>query len=335
MKSALLEQYIREFIEDYSLEKGLLPQTVENKRLSMRLFLRFLNGRDVIVPLIREYVSILRQRLMTASVRNEIKNLRALGNFLVKRRYITPENNWADQITMPRLIKEPLRVPDVQTMEQVIISGTEPQSYENERCRQAKVEQRFALQFGLRTGLRSEELRTLEPTRFYLDQAEPTFSVKGKGSKVRYLPVPLDMVEVIKERCREPRKYVFNVSEKTLNVALFRGAKKLNIVEHVHAHSLRHSFATELLRLGTPIEMVSKMLGHANIQLTYDTYSHLIPNDFALHIARLPVIQAKLPAQTIFDKVIEAVKATGVLKDVRFSHEIKKLGNQLVITIGG
>lgn len=333
MKKSLLEQYVHEFLEDYSLEKGLLPSTVENKRVSMELFMRFVGDRDVTVPLIREYLSILRQRRMTASVRNEIKNLRALGNFLVKRRYITPEDNWADQITMPRLIKEPLRVPDVQTMERIIIAGTEPGKNENRRCRLSKIEQRLALQFAVRTGVRSEELRTLPPTRFYLDQAQPTFSVEGKGKKVRYIPVPPDMIEVIKERCREPRKYVFSVSERVLNDALVRGAKALGVVEHVHAHSLRHSFASELLRLGMPIEVVGKILGHANVQLTYSTYAHLIPNDFAVHMARLPIVQARLSPSTIFDTVIQAVKSTGVLKDAKFSHEIKREGNQLIIII--
>lgn len=329
----MLERYVHEFLEDFSLEKGLLPSTVENKRVSMRIFLRFVGDRDVTVPLIREYISSLRQRRMTSAVRNEIKNLRALGNFLVKRRYIKPEDNWADQITMPKLIKEPLRVPDMQTMERIILAGTEAQSYENERCRLAKTEHRVAFQFALRTGLRSGELRTLEPTRFYLDKEDPTFSVKGKGGKVRYLPVPADMVDVIKERCREIRKYVFNVSERTFNDALLRGAKKEGVVEHVHMHTLRHCFATELLRIGTPIEVVSKMLGHANIQLTFDTYAHLIPNDFAIHMAKLPVVQVRLPVLTIFDTVVAAVKQTGVFKDTRFAHEVKKEGNHLTISL--
>jgi hypothetical protein len=41
-------------------------------------------------------------------------------------------------------------------------------------------------------------------------------------------------------------------------------------------HWLRHTYATELLRRGTPIETVSK-LGHASITTTIDTYGHLTP----------------------------------------------------------
>ena len=42
-------------------------------------------------------------------------------------------------------------------------------------------------------------------------------------------------------------------------------------------HQLRHSFASELLMSGVPIFKVSRWLGHASIQLTADTYGHLIP----------------------------------------------------------
>ena len=42
-------------------------------------------------------------------------------------------------------------------------------------------------------------------------------------------------------------------------------------------HRLRHTFASELLTNGVPIFKVSKWLGHSSIQLTSDTYGHLVP----------------------------------------------------------
>jgi integrase/recombinase XerD len=44
-------------------------------------------------------------------------------------------------------------------------------------------------------------------------------------------------------------------------------------------HWLRHTYATELLRRTTPIETVSKLLGHASITTTIDIYGHLTPQD--------------------------------------------------------
>jgi integrase/recombinase XerD len=45
------------------------------------------------------------------------------------------------------------------------------------------------------------------------------------------------------------------------------------------AHSLRHTYATDLLRRGLPAEMVQKLLGHASVSTTIDTYAHLGVDD--------------------------------------------------------
>ncbi|MGI8872788.1 MAG: tyrosine-type recombinase/integrase, partial [Egibacteraceae bacterium] len=40
-------------------------------------------------------------------------------------------------------------------------------------------------------------------------------------------------------------------------------------------HWLRHTYATDLLRRGTPVEVVRELLGHASVSTTIDTYAHL------------------------------------------------------------
>lgn len=44
-------------------------------------------------------------------------------------------------------------------------------------------------------------------------------------------------------------------------------------------HWLRHTYATRLLRTGTPVEVVSKLLGHASITTTAEIYGHLSSED--------------------------------------------------------
>ncbi len=243
------------------------------------------------------------------------------------------EEDWSDQISMPKYVKQPLQVPDQVTIERVIIEGTNPQKGENERCKRAKTETRDALLFCLRHGLRSEELRSLETSQVSLDSDTPTFSFKRKGGKVMTLPITKDMVPMLKERCSTPRRLIFTVSEKTLNTALQRGAERLKITEPVHCHTLRHCFATELLRKGVPIEQVSAILGHSNIQLTYSYYQHLIPTDFSLHMAKQTIVRERLSAPTIFDNVVKAVESTGVTKDARFKHFIERGEKNLIIQI--
>ena len=44
-------------------------------------------------------------------------------------------------------------------------------------------------------------------------------------------------------------------------------------------HSLRHTFATELYRKGIDIKVISKILGHSSVKITYDTYIHVWEDD--------------------------------------------------------
>jgi integrase len=45
----------------------------------------------------------------------------------------------------------------------------------------------------------------------------------------------------------------------------------------IRLHDLRHSYATAALKAGVPAKVVSERLGHANVTITLDTYSHVLP----------------------------------------------------------
>lgn len=50
-------------------------------------------------------------------------------------------------------------------------------------------------------------------------------------------------------------------------------------------HTLRHSAASRLLRNGSPILVVPRLLGHAKVQITLDLYGHLTTSDIAEAVA--------------------------------------------------
>ncbi len=58
-------------------------------------------------------------------------------------------------------------------------------------------------------------------------------------------------------------------------------------VPKIRFHDLRHSAASLLLSMGTHPKIVQELLGHSNISMTLDTYSHTIPSLQADAMSRL------------------------------------------------
>ena len=58
---------------------------------------------------------------------------------------------------------------------------------------------------------------------------------------------------------------------------LFAQAAKNAGLPHIRLHDLRHTYATLALGAGVHPKIVSERLGHANIGITLDSYSHCLP----------------------------------------------------------
>lgn len=69
--------------------------------------------------------------------------------------------------------------------------------------------------------------------------------------------------------------------ERNLQRSLDRIIKMTNINKKVTLHTLRHTFGSVLLRRGVNIEIISKLMGHANISITYNKYIHTIQEEEA------------------------------------------------------
>jgi integrase len=72
---------------------------------------------------------------------------------------------------------------------------------------------------------------------------------------------------------RDLAHYVGNLTYRS-----FRPLLKRTDLPRIRFHDLRHTCATLLLSKGTHPKIVQGMLGHANISMTMDTYSHVLPD---------------------------------------------------------
>jgi integrase/recombinase XerD len=122
-----------------------------------------------------------------------------------------------------------------------------------------------------------------------LDQRAPHVRCMGKGAKERTIPIHDQALETLVDYLEDGRPMlVKNRDESALFVnrrgerltrqgfwLILKGyARAANLSAEVTPHTLRHSFATHMLRGGMPLRNVQEMLGHANISTT-QVYTHL------------------------------------------------------------
>ncbi|MHB8689331.1 MAG: tyrosine-type recombinase/integrase [Candidatus Dormibacteraceae bacterium] len=184
------------------------------------------------------------------------------------------------QETAPKRLLEVLSRKEIDTLEQAAM---------DERDRLVI---RVLADTGLRVsellGLRREDLRENTHDRVY------SLRVIGKGNKEREVPIPPPTFKRLKHYAEHggPKgsEYIFTgkrrhsgqVRRLTKSGAdqLVRNlGKQAEIEKRVYPHLLRHSYATWALSKGMNPVTLAKILGHANLTMIMDTYSHLVVAD--------------------------------------------------------
>lgn len=145
------------------------------------------------------------------------------------------------------------------------------------------------------TGLRISELTALNRNDVNLETME--FAVRGKWGKLRVVYLTDEAREAIREYLSSrddhfaPLFIRHNFSDANINTSLLDDDEvrltrffitnmvkdyglKAWILKNMHAHTLRHSFATTLLTNGADIRIIQELLGHASITTT-QVYTHV------------------------------------------------------------
>ena len=150
------------------------------------------------------------------------------------------------------------------------------------------------------SGLRVSELVGLDRDHINLGRRE--FMVRGKGQKDRPIFISADAADWIKkylDKRQDNSKPLFirysgakkadttgnfaRLTARSVQRMVARYARLAGITKHVSPHTLRHSFATDLLMNGADLRSVQAMLGHSNISTT-QIYTHVTdPHLKAVH----------------------------------------------------
>lgn len=146
-------------------------------------------------------------------------------------------------------------------------------------CNNLKHKAIIALLYGC--GLRVSEVINLKIEN--IDSKKNIINIiAGKGKKDRQVMLDASLLDLLRKYyiAYKPKEYLFNgqfdlqYSERSINQFLKKYAEAAGIKQHVHAHLLRHCFATHSLEQGTDIKLIQNLLGHNSIKTTL-IYTHV------------------------------------------------------------
>lgn len=277
---------LAEFLTYLTIEKGLAVNTRGAYRRDIEKYLNFLEASDLNLGRVRpENVTVFldsmkKQGRAPASMARMVASLRAFHKFLAFENRV--ETNPTSDLRAP---KKHLRLPGVLSIEQVqaLLDQPFPRSPAGRRDK-AIIEVLYSC------GLRISELVSLDMRD--LDFEGGYLTCLGKGSKQRLVPFGgaarealedyLGLRKVLqKENYREQAVFL-NIKGRRLSRQsgwkITRKYAETVGIKNLYPHSLRHSFATHLLKGGADLRAVQEMLGHASISTT-QIYTSLSRDD--------------------------------------------------------
>jgi integrase/recombinase XerD len=283
-----MENHLTTFLDFLSAEKGASSNTIAAYRNDLEQLANYLKAsgdgsrwEKVDRLIIQDFILNLKQRKYAeTTVARKVAAIRSFFGFLAA------EGILADNPT------EGLASPRVGKMLPKAITPNEVDELLEQPCKRATPEakrDRAMLELLYATGMRVTELVSLDLANVSVDGKNPFVRCTGKGAKERVIPIHEQATEAVAEYVAEARPLmVRNKNEKALFVnrrgerltrqgfwLILKGyAKAANLRDDVTPHTLRHSFATHMLRGGMPLRHVQEMLGHANISTT-QVYTHL------------------------------------------------------------
>ena len=288
-KQNKLNQHITDFLEYCEIEKNKSTHTIKNYHHYLERFAKFSkikDPKDIDLGSVRKYRIYLNRlqnkngkSLKTSTQNYHVVALRAFLKYLAKRDVKTLA---AEKIELQKI---PDRTVDFLSSEELEKLLQQPKTDKIRGVRDKAI-----LEMLFSTGLRIAELTSLNRTQ--VNPEKDDFSVTGKGGKVRIVFLSSDaqlwLRKYLYMRSDNLKPLFINHSEKedpqnlnasrltarTIQRRIKKYALLAGLTKKVTPHTLRHSFATDLLSNDANIRSVQAMLGHANLSTT-QIYTHV------------------------------------------------------------
>lgn len=285
-----MSELILDYIEHLEVEGGRSAKTAENYRLYLERFVEFTNDikvGDITSETIRKY------RLWLNRYKNDQDNelatitqayhLIALRGFLGYLSQRDIESLAPNKIVLPKVSRKQVTFLHYDEVQRLIDSI--------DLSSEAGLRDRAIVELLFSSGLRVSELINLN--RDHVNTKRREFMVRGKGQKDRPIFISQGAADWVnryldaRQDTLPPLFLSYSKNVETTNSGDFRRltarsvqrmvanyARLAGITKHVSPHTMRHSFATDLLMNGADIRSVQSMLGHSNISTT-QVYTHV------------------------------------------------------------
>lgn len=265
-------------------EKSLAALTVRNYRTDLAPLFNFIKLRSLpnLISLdrhaLRGYLAWLAELGYARS--SIVRKLSALRSFL---RWLLREN-LVDVDPLPRrgAMKQESRLPRFLSQEEAMRLVEAPDTSTDLGVRDSAI-----LELLYSAGLRVSELNNLDLSDVNMNTME--LRVTGKGDKQRIALIGRSARNALKLYVESVRpllvkrqsgsslflnRYGTRLSQRSIQDKVRRYASNVGLRSDVHAHTLRHSFATHLLDGGADLRVVQDLLGHASPSTT-QIYTHV------------------------------------------------------------
>lgn len=273
-----VQKWVRNYLNYLTIEKNRSRKTRENYAHSLGKFITFAKIKSpaaITLDLVSDFRNALDERGLKKVTQGYY--VIAIRNFLKFLRKRDIETLAAEKIELPKPGSRQIETIRPEDLARLLAT---PKGDSLRDLRDKAVLEMF-----FSTGLRLAELCSLSR---YIDLGRGETSVRGKGDKLRvvfisdsardavkaYLAKRTDAEDKLFVSIDKSGKVIGPVTHRSVQRIVARRATEAGIPEKIHAHLLRHSFATDLLINGADIRSVQELLGHANIATT-QIYTHL------------------------------------------------------------
>jgi len=254
-----LQDWIDLFLEYLQVECGYSRHTHAAYRRDLDRF-HALSGGRITAETVRRFGAQLASRnLAPSTVARHQASLRSFLKFLLHEGLI--REDLRRHLAMPKLpgtLPHPLSPQDTKALLDLS---------------ELSARDRALLELMYAAGFRASEVIGLRTEDVNLEVGY--VRCRGKGGKERVVPIGVHAVQSLRQYAPRSDR-LFPITRETLWRVVRRAGRRAGLKDPIHPHTIRHSFATDLVRNGADLRYVQEMLGHSKITTT-QIYTHVDP----------------------------------------------------------